>query len=352
MMGNAKKYIVVLLAVFFSAAALTLNAFAETDTSSNSSSSSSSSSGTSSDSSSSKGGNSSGTPGGGTENPGGDGNGGVDEPDENEDIAVTLDYNDGSAPKTISVAPGTPVKTLTVPKRSGYSFDCWTMNGTEVLPSFEIYSPITLTARWIVSEDSSRKPSSYASVDTHESEIEQAASRAEEAISDPDVLSSQDWGSLLSAGSQAEAGTAAQSSQAPSGTAQGGGAWLFPVGIALIVLSACGIGIFVYLQFFSAPGPGKPGSTGGGDSRPKDMEFTDISSHSDGPYAAPEDPGEAPAESHESHTDEAGFTRPLPADLRTLHAARLPSGLPKAQAKPVDGGKSDFDWDKFFNDDF
>lgn len=263
---------------------------------------------------------------------------------EEDRIDVLLNYNDGSEPKVISVVPGTQVKTLSVPERKGYEFDCWTMNGVEVSPSLEIYTEISLTARWEVSTASSKAPSSYASVDTHKSEVEQAASRAAEAISDPDVLSSEDWGSLLSAPSEAAAGVGTLSSAASSQPSQGGGgSWLFPVGIGLIVLAACGVGAFVYLQFFSDAGPHiPPGPVEGGGF--KNAEFTDISSHSDGPYGAPDGPDEPDAPRPGGGDD----TRPVPPEVR--QAAQ--GGTPKAQAHPVNGEKDNFDWDKFFSDDF
>ena len=263
-----------------------------------------------------------------------------------ETYHVTLDYNDGSAPRDVPVPSGTLVSSLPVPERKGYDFDCWTMNGVEVSPSLEIYTDISLTARWTVSTASSKAPSSYASVDTHEQEVEQAASRAAEAISDPDVLSSEDWGSLLSAASETgAAGAGTLSSSSPRTSQGGGGSWLFPVGIGLIVLSACGIGAFVYLQFFSGAGPRiPPGPSEGGEF--KDMEFTDISSHSDGPYPAPEEPQD-PAPPRSGSEDD---TRPVPPQTRQAPAPDQ-NDPPKAEALPVDGGKSSFDWDKFFNDD-
>lgn len=269
--------------------------------------------------------------------------------EENEKIDVTLNYNDGSAPKVVSVAPGTQVKALPVPERKGYEFDCWTMNGVEVSRSLEIYTEIALTARWTVSAASSKASSSYASVDTHESEVEQAASRAAEAISDPDVLSSEDWGSLLSTPSGAEVGTGTLSSAASSQASRGGGgSWLFPVGIGLIVLSACGIGAFIYLQFFSGAGPRiPPGPVGDGGF--KNTEFTDISSHSDGPYPAPDAP-DAPQAPEAPRPDSEDDTRPVPPQIRRAPASDQ-SGPAKAQARPVNGEKGGFDWDKFFSDD-
>lgn len=275
-----------------------------------------------------------------------DGNGNVDAPSEEETVPVKLDYNDGSAIKIVNEKPGTQVKNLTVPSRKGYVFDYWTMNGARVSSTFEIYSEITLTAQWEESTASSRKPSSYASVDTHRQEVEQAASQAEGAVSDPDVLSSQDWNSILSTGQQSSSGDQTASLQASSAAqGGGGGSWLFPVGIALIVLSACGVGAFVYLQFFSGPGPRGPGS--GSETDDSDgMEFTDISSSSTGPYPAPP-PGspQAPQETPGSSDD----TKPVPPQARR-RSERDGHEISRSQAKPVGGEKKDFDWDKFFND--
>lgn len=344
MRRKRKNYIIVLFAVMLCTALLFTTAPAQAEVTPESDPGSSSGSVSVPESSSSK---TSSKP----ENPppsSEDGNGNVDVPSEEETVPVKLDYNDGSAIKIVNVKQGTQVKDLAVPSRKGYVFDYWTMNGARVSSSFEIYSEITLTAQWEVSAASSRKPSSYASVDTHQRQVEQAASKAQAAISDPDVLSSEDWNSILSTGSQASSAAGAVSSQTSSAAQRGGGSWLFPVGIALIVLSACGIGAFVYLQFFSGPGPRGPDSGGAGPYDTEEMDFTDISSSSDGLYPAPKPtPPQAPGEAPGGSEDD---TMPVP-----KQALRRPEktghNLNRSRAEPVDGGKKDFDWDKFFNDD-
>ncbi|WP_164919114.1 InlB B-repeat-containing protein [Caproiciproducens sp. NJN-50] len=341
MRRNAKKYIIVLFAVTMSAALFFMTALAQAEVAAESGP-------VSSGSASSPGSSSSKSPGEPESPPSSDGNGNVDVPSEGETVPVKLDYNDGSAIKIVNVKQGAHVSSLPVPTRKGYVFDYWTMKGARVSSSFEIYSEITLTAQWEASAASSRKPSSYASVDTHQREVEQAASQAEAAISDPDVLSSEDWGSLLSTGQQASSGAQDASSQTSSAAPKGGGgSWLFPAGIALIVLSACGIGTFVYLQFFSGPGPRGPGA-GAGPDVSDGMEFTDISSSSTGPYPAPpQEPSGTPrGKSKDGDTD----TMPVPPQARQ-RPERSGYDPSRSQAKPVGGEKKDFDWDKFFNDD-
>lgn len=354
MKRNTKKYIIALFAAMMSAALFFVTALAqatvtvETDPIS---SSSVSSPGVSSSKVVSK-------PESGPESapPSSDGSGNVDVPNDNETVPVKLNYNDGSKIKIVNVEPGTKISALAVPSRKGYVFSCWTMNGAQVSSTFEIFSEITLTAQWQASASSSRKPSSYASVDTHQHEVDQAASRAGAAISDPDVLSSEDWNSLLSTGSEASSDAGDASSQASSEAAKGGGSWLFPVGIALIVLSACGIGAFVYLQFFSGSGPHRPGSGSGPNgpdfgSGPDDlddgMDFTDISSNSTGPYPAPS-PEPKPSGTPRGTSDDD--TMPIPRQARR-RPERDDYDMSRSQARPVGSEKKDFDWDKFFNDD-
>ncbi|QNK39647.1 InlB B-repeat-containing protein [Caproicibacter fermentans] len=349
---RAKKYIIVLFTVLFSAVFFTVTAFAQAGITPENDSSTPVSSAVNKSSSVSSSQESSSSPSSSGESQvtsNADGTGNVDVPPQEETVMVKLDYNDGSAVRVVNVKPGTQVKNLAVPTRKGYLFDYWTMNGAKVSSSFEIYSEISLTAKWEASAESSRKPSSYASVDTHQREVEQAASRAEEAVSDPGVLSSEDWNSILSTGSQAASAAGTASSQASSAASQGGGgSWLFPVGIALIVLSACGIGAFLYLQFFSGPGPRGPKS-GAGTEEFDDLEFTDISSNSTGPYAAPEEPESEPrARSAGSDSDD---TRPIPPQARPEAARRKDYDASRSQARAVDGEKKNFDWDKFFNDD-
>ena len=346
-MKHMKKYIIVFLTVMMSSILFCVTAFAQAEVTpesdSGSSSPSSSSSVSSRDSSSSS---TSEEP--WSSSPEG-GNGNVSAPPEDDTVPVKLDYNDGSKIKIINVEPGSLVKDLPVPSRKGYFFDYWTMNQARVSSSFEIYSEITLTAQWEKSTASSRKASSYSSVDTHQQQVEQAASQAQAVISDPDVLSSEDWNSILSTGQESSGGAEASSSQASSSAQGGGGSWLFPAGIALIVLSACGVGTFVYLQFFSGSGPRGPRSGSGPEEPDDNMEFTDISSNSAGPYPAPppEEPSRKPQSQAAPGSDDD--TLPIPPQARRLE--RSDFDINRSKAKPVDEKKENFDWDKFFNDD-
>lgn len=119
----------------------------------------------------------------------------------------------------------------------------------------------------------SNQEPSVTNPDTDQNLIDQLASQAAQANSDPDVLTSQDWSELLS---QAES-SGAESEDSSSGallpeededdstssgmTASTRSSWLLPVGIVLILLAVAGIGAFVYLQFIlprrrpSAPDP-------------------------------------------------------------------------------------------------
>jgi uncharacterized repeat protein (TIGR02543 family) len=366
MSKKTQKYIVVLFTVLLSAALLTITAFAESgitreeDPSSSSSDSVTSgvdpASQPSEDSASQQVDSSPQNPSSSEDEPTNpdsgeeeepfisDGTGNVDVPEDNDTIPVKLDYNDGNGIRVVNVEPGTPVQNLPVPSREGYVFDYWTMNGTQVSPTFQIYSEIILTAQWEQElESSSAKPSSYASVDTHQQEIERAASQAEAATSDPDVLSSEDWESILSTESESVSGAGIVSEETSSAASRGGGSsWLFPVGIILIVLSACGIGTFIYLQFFSDSGSHGPGA-GGGKNDFDDMEFVDISSYSEPPLGNSE-PKRVPRKKSSDNED----TMPIPHQSR----GKQRSGnrdLP--QTKPATEKKKEFDWDKFLNDD-
>jgi uncharacterized repeat protein (TIGR02543 family) len=365
MSKKTQKYIVVLFTVLLSAALLTITAFAESgitrkeDPSSSSSDSVTSgvdpASQPSEDSASQQVDSSPQNPSSSEDEPTNpdsgeeesfisDGTGNVDVPEDNDTIPVKLDYNDGNGIRVVNVEPGTPVQNLPVPSREGYVFDYWTMNGTQVSPTFQIYSEIILTAQWEQEiESSSAKPSSYASVDTHQQEIERAASQAEAATSDPDVLSSEDWESILSTESESVSGAGIVSEETSSATSRGGGSsWLFPVGIILIVLSACGIGTFIYLQFFSDSGSHGPGA-GGGKNDFDDMEFVDISSYSE-PSLGNSEPKRVPRKKSSDNED----TMPIPHQSR---GEQRSGNRDLPQTKPATEKKKEFDWDKFLNDD-
>ncbi len=233
---------------------------------------------------------------------------------------------------------------------------------------------------------SSRRAVSQQDVDTQKMRVEALASAAEQAVSDPDALSSQDWSELLSSGSSASQASSASSeasgvSSVPQ--SQGGGiSWLLILGIVLVVLSLCGIGFFVYAQFLSdsddpykgPKGPAAPRTPGAGstekmqaeDKNSDTMEFTDISSSGDA-IPATEPPSEF--EDIMSNSSDAAKlpksgARVPKATTKPNAAAQIPQEKlpprtqeeplqktsPKAQATPVENEKN-FDWEEFFNED-
>ena len=130
----------------------------------------------------------------------------------------------------------------------------------------------------------SKKPTPQ--VNTDNAQINQAASKAAQATSDPDLLSSQDWSELLTSGevSQSpsakpfEGGTQSGGSQTgEEAQKQGSFSWILPAGIGLIVLGLGGIAFFVYAQFFARRKREEE------DSDDEDLEeFLDITSDSSG----------------------------------------------------------------------
>lgn len=193
------------------------------------------------------------------------------------------------------------------------------MNGTEVSGSMPINSDTTLSAEWIKITNASSTGKSSETASTDQDAIDQAARDAEEAGSDPGMLSSEDWGALLSSSSSDSSSdsepSSAVSSQAPNA---GGTSTLFIVGIVLAVLGLIGIGIFIYLQFIHKPGgPNKPKGTGGtGDD--DTTVFTNVSSYSDGrPHTADTDA------LHKAQAGQLGKENPPEEKLR-LSAFRTP----------------------------
>lgn len=287
---------------------------------------------------------------------------------KNSDVTVVFNLNGGRGMQSSGkFTKGTTVSEFKTPSKKGYKFMGWTMNGTEVDGSMPISHDTTLTAKWSPVAEAPTK--SAASVNTNESAVNQAANEAGDAVSDPDALASQDWGSLLSSEeSEASSASSQASSAAP---AAGGFSSLFAIGIALIVLGLAGVGVFVYLQFIHK---GKGGGKGGPRKNAKDdtMTFTDVSSYSDGRRHDNALGGLGDARRTPGHGSSDDATKPLPP--RPKPGPRLSEGdatkpLPprpkpgpkpsdgqnryseKAQAKPVDGAKSDFDWEKFFNEE-
>lgn len=285
-------------------------------------------------------------------------------------VQVTFNLNGGTGMKLgCPTEKGTLVSRFKTPTRKGYKFSGWEINGSQVSGSTPITQSETLTAMWTKDESSSfsssKKPDS---VDTKQKEIEAAASEAEAATSDPGTLSSEDWNSLLnSSGSDSSAVSSAVSSQVSSAAETTGGfSTLFLAGVILVVLGIAGVGTFIYLQFIRGKGgkggkggPHGPGGPGGG-ATDDTIVFTDVSSYSDGKKHNSElfgavrqpVPDGSTQSSAKSKASAAQHSAPPVAYARTPAAKRTPPQfLEKAQAKPLETGKSDFDWEKFFNEE-
>ncbi|WP_312695008.1 hypothetical protein [Caproiciproducens sp.] len=241
---------------------------------------------------------------------------------------------------------------------------------------------------------SSKQPVVNNNVNTHKNEVEARASQAAQTISDPDVLSSQDWGELLSSGESAASETVAAagtvSSQTGSTPGIGGVSWLLVLGVVLIVLAFCGIGLFIYLQFFfkGRPGGGSKFAPAAGPAEADEpMTFEDISSDSSGiqhrgdsvsddtqtftdihsssatavkaPSAVKAKPAVKapsvlrPQPALKPMTSDKDVTAPIPQQILNRNGADSSSSdrtaLPRSQAQPVK--ESNFDWEKFFNEE-
>lgn len=195
-----------------------------------------------------------------------------------ETPAVSVpDSGDVSLPPVVSGEPGENVSggiepTPDDPSSAG-SGDS---SGTDASSSEAVSSeapPAPSSWPSVEPETPSYQEPSVTNPDTDQNLIDQLASQAAQANSDPDVLTSQDWSELLS---QAES-SGAESEDSSSGallpeededdgtssgmTASTRSSWLLPVGVVLILLAVAGIGAFVYLQFIlprrrpSAPDP-------------------------------------------------------------------------------------------------
>ncbi|HHV31577.1 MAG: hypothetical protein E7518_05330 [Ruminococcaceae bacterium] len=252
------------------------------------------------------------------------------------------------------------------------------------------------------------------SVDTKENQINQRASQAQQAVSDPDVLSSQDWSELLS--SEPSSGSSALAAGVGSGTTstsstpsnQGGGVSVLLIsGIILIVLGVAGIGFFVYEQFFAQRSGRRGGyigpmdisshSHGSSMDDTEPLEFEDISSNSDGhkpngkitledlhpagtiPTGTGKAVKKAPSQKQppkptakpavkKAHTgdqdptilipkDVAKKAEPHPASHKITVPKRETSAAPaqdtanRPKSQATPVHESNFDWEKFFNED-
>jgi uncharacterized repeat protein (TIGR02543 family) len=285
-------------------------------------------------------------------NEGGTSGGSITVERESDDgkILITFDLNGGKGMNTSAkVSKGTTVSEFKTPTRKGYHFAGWMLDGNQVSGSQVLNEPATLTAAW------TREASSdTVSVDTHQSQIEAAASAAEQAANDEGTLSSEDWSSLLGASSSADASSAVSSAAAASSEAQqAGGAFssLFLAGVILVVLGAAGIGTFIYLQFIrGGGGKGGPRDGGGSGGAPGDtIVFTDISSFSNGKKRNAELYGAVrqPVPEQKAAPAEQTSTNAGPAES----APKRDRAAEKPLTEPTDGANSSFDWERFFNED-
>ena len=297
---------------------------------------------------------------------------------------------------SVSVSEGTPTQPGNTSQAEGSS------QAGESSQSGESQSGESSRAENSSGKSSSEKPRTSSSkqpvvnnnVNTHKNEVEARASQAAQTISDPDVLSSQDWGELLSSGESAASETVAAagtvSSQTGSTPGIGGVSWLLVLGVVLIVLAFCGIGLFIYLQFFFKGHPGgglKFAPAAGPAETDEPMTFEDISSDSSGvqhrgdsvsddtqtftdihsssapavkaPSAVKTKPAVKappvlrPQPALKPMTSDKDVTAPLPEQILSRSAEDSSSSdraaLPKSQAQPVK--ESNFDWEKFFNEE-
>lgn len=282
---------------------------------------------------------------------------------------VTLNFNGGTGGDTmLDIPSGTQVGDLATPVKKGYKFTGWTSGGNNIMSSFKIYDNISLTAQWEKIQTESKKSTTSgksptttsAPVDTHQSDVDAAASKAEAAVSDPDALSSEDWSDVFSSSGGTSSNTKAAGllSSENGGSSSGGSSWLFIVGIVLIVLAAGGIALFIYLQFFHTPHSGRrnKGISEDMDDTADIDSFTDINSDSSGTQQRTDRDDSNDSTEPIIASDSSVKSEMLKKSKPQSHAADIPSAASdvsptKAQAKPVNGAKSDFDWDKFFNDD-
>lgn len=172
-------------------------------------------------------------------------------------IMLSFDLKGGSGLSNNNVDKGTKVSELKVPVRKGYDFAGWIVNGKKVPDSYTMNTDTFLTATWEKAESSSSEEDSSGTVTSSESE---------------DAL-------VNSSASSAPVSSAAASSQAAS--SDGHYSYLFYLGIALVALGLGGIVMLICRQIHSHHGgKGGPRTSSGG--RQNNMEFTDISSSSDG----------------------------------------------------------------------
>lgn len=267
-----------------------------------------------------------------------------------ETPAVSVpDSGDVSLPPVVSGEPGENVSggiepTPDDPSSAG-SGDS---SGTDASSSEAVSSeapPAPSSWPSVEPETPSYQEPSVTNPDTDQNLIDQLASQAAQANSDPDVLTSQDWSELLS---QAES-SGAESEDSSSGallpeededdgtssgmTASTRSSWLLPVGVVLILLAVAGIGAFVYLQFIlprrrpSAPDP----LTGARTDPSVDDSFRGPSYPDDGEEEGYVDVSAAASPSSHSYTGSPYDDDPYAEYARAKEEAAAQSGMTPEQ---------------------
>lgn len=120
-------------------------------------------------------------------------------------------------------------------------------------------APVESQPQTVIPQQPQYTPPVIQNPDTDQDLIDQLASHAATANSDPEALTSQDWSELLSqAGSEASSeSSSAEGAILPTDDDPGNmtvstrSSWLLPVGIVCILLAFAGFAVFVYLQFIA-----------------------------------------------------------------------------------------------------
>ena len=147
---------------------------------------------------------------------------------------------DPSAPVTSPGEEVPPAENPSDPNASSNPDGTSLPEGTESQPEsseVEVSTPEEDPEEEPYQPPASQKPA--VSVNTDNAEINQNASRAAEATSDPDLLSSQDWSELLTSGEVSQSPDAKPFENTPQGNGdgnseekQGSFSWILPLGIA------------------------------------------------------------------------------------------------------------------------
>ena len=203
-----------------------------------------------------------------------DGTGKVGHESTKGSVLLSIDLAGGTGlDHSFYATKGSRLSEFKTPVRSGYRFAGWKVNGTPEPDSYALNSDAAMTATW--KKAAAASDSEDGGVTTQDSW-------------DSDAHSQQDWSPLFLSSSSSDDQEIGTVSSEPGQTAPiSRSSPLLYIGIALIALGAAGIGIFLYLRHSGKKpgGKGGPEQPGGGpDDQGDTMEFTDISSYSDGKH--------------------------------------------------------------------